>query len=58
VFADRTEAVLAANFAVQSDRGGFRIAELTIAKAEEVTHLSCMEWIYSAEGVFARATRP
>lgn len=47
VFANVAEARLAASFAVQPDRGGYRTAELTVANAEEVTHACCVDWICS-----------
>jgi hypothetical protein len=50
VFPNPVEARLAANYAVQVDRGGFSIAELTMATPQEVTHLSCIEWICFRDG--------
>jgi len=45
VFVNRSEAGLAATFAVQPDRGGYRFVEVTVASIHEVTHALCIDWI-------------
>ena len=52
-FPSRAEASLAATFAVQAEGGRCAEVELAPSTPQEVTHLSCSEWI-TCEGASAR----